>query len=884
MSNKEKNDLKRNKGLLSGELYGTEVMYKTLFNNTPDIISLILFEDNRPTNFIDVNKTCIERMGYTPEEFSKLTVEDVMNPDALSDIQDKVTELLKDGKSYFESVLITKNGEEIPVETSNSLFEMDGKDVVLSISRDLSERKSAEKALKEMEKIYHLISENTSDVIWIQDIQSHSLTYVSPSIYNLVGYSAEEILNKSLKTFMDPEAFQFVVKRTLERINALESGDESARVQTDLMDVRKKDGSKVPTEVVTTLLAENGKVTRVLGVTRDISERKKVEDALRESEEFNRSIVTASPDCIKVLDLDGNLLMMSEGGQRIMEVDDVSCILNTSLIDFYAEQFQPAARNAIKTAREGSTARFTAYCPTLKGTPKWWDIIVTPILDANGKPEKLSAVSRDITQRKLDEEKLRWNEDRLMMGMDMADMVYWEYETEKDLFTFDDQFYALYGTSAEEEGGNMISGQEYIERFVDPSGYEIMDKEFAKTFEADDPDFISTPQHWMIRADGERRFLQVRFKIMFDEMGNKIGTRGVNQDITELKIAEDKLKLNQDLLLMSMDMANLVKWEYDIKTDRFTFDDHFYALYGTNAQEQGGYEMTSVEYINLFVPAEEKEFVEKESAKILEIDDHDIISTIQHWIVRGDGQRRFISLRVKPIYDENNKKIGNRGVTQDITELKKTEEKLRQLLEDKDMLIKEIHHRVKNNLMIISSLLNLQSNYLKDRESIEIFRESQNRAKSMALIHERLYQSEDLKSIGFKEYITTLANDLYRNYVEDPGRVELQLDIQDLDVDIDHAIPLGLILNELITNSMKYGFPGDKEGKVFVKFSKEGDEYVLRAGDDGIGFPRDVDFKNTNTLGMQLVNGLSQQVDGDLELNTDNGTEFSIRFKEKKIG
>ena len=216
--------------------------------------------------------------------------------------------------------------------------------------------------------------------------------------------------------------------------------------------------------------------------------------------------------------------------------------------------------------------------------------------------------------------------------------------------------------------------------------------------------------------------------------------------------------------------------------------------------------------------------------------------------------------------------------------MKNAEDSLNQSLKDKDMLIKEIHHRVKNNLMIISSLLNLQSNYLKDKESIEILRESQNRAKSMALIHERLYQSEDLKSIGFKEYITTLANDLYRNYVEDPERVELQLDISDLDIDIDHAIPLGLILNELITNSMKYGFPDDRSGKVFVKFCKEDDEYVLRVGDDGIGFPSDVDFKNTNTLGMQLVNGLSQQVDGDIELNTDNGTEFIIRFKEKMIG
>lgn len=470
-----------------------------------------------------------------------------------------------------------------------------------------------------------------------------------------------------------------------------------------------------------------------------------------------------------------------------------------------------------------------------------------------------------------------------MMGMDMANMVYWEYNTEQDLFTFDDQFYALYGTTAEEEGGNKISGQEYVQRFVDPSAYELMENEFAKTFEVDDPNFLSKTHHWMIRADGERRFIQVRFKIMFDEKGNKIGTRGVNQDITELKMAQDQLELNQDLLLMSMDMAKLVKWEYNIEKDLFTLDDHFYTLYGTNAEEQGGYQMPFMEYVKRFVPEEEKKSLANKFVKILKSDDPDITTTIQHWIIRGYRERKYIELRIKAIYDENNEKIGTRGVTQDITELKKTEEKLRQLLEDKDMLIKEIHHRVKNNLMIISSLLNLQSSNLKDQESKDLFQVSQNRTKTMALIHERLYQSDDLKRIGFKEYITTLSKDLYKNYVNDPNRVGLQLVVEDVDFDVDQAIPLGLILNEIITNSMKYGFPGDLKGKVFIDLSKKGKTYTLRVGDDGVGLPEDLDIEKTDSLGMQLITNLISQIDGEFELKRENGTEFIIKFMEKEI-
>ncbi|NMO08268.1 sensor histidine kinase [Methanobacterium subterraneum] len=222
----------------------------------------------------------------------------------------------------------------------------------------------------------------------------------------------------------------------------------------------------------------------------------------------------------------------------------------------------------------------------------------------------------------------------------------------------------------------------------------------------------------------------------------------------------------------------------------------------------------------------------------------------------------------------------NNELTNAQRELTKKNIQLTKLNQQKEMLIKEVHHRVKNNLMIISSLLNLQSNYLKDEESKEIFKESQNRAKSMALIHERLYRSADLKNIDFKEYITTLANDLYRTYVKDPSRVALELNIQDVNIDINAAIPLGLILNELITNSMKHAFPNGKDGAVSISFGKNDDEFILKVSDDGIGFPSDLDYTKTNSLGMQLVNSLTNQINGKIELDKDHGTKFTITFKE----
>ncbi len=226
----------------------------------------------------------------------------------------------------------------------------------------------------------------------------------------------------------------------------------------------------------------------------------------------------------------------------------------------------------------------------------------------------------------------------------------------------------------------------------------------------------------------------------------------------------------------------------------------------------------------------------------------------------------------------------------ELAELRRSRNQLEKALKEKEMLLKEIHHRVKNNLMIISNLLELQSHYIKDKTDFDFFRESQNRANSMALIHERLYQSTDLKRIDFGNYIRTLAVDLFDVYTVAPNQIKLSIDVEDIMLDIDTAIPLGLILNELLTNSLKYAFPmtvsdelANEIRNITVKFNKINDKFVLIVKDNGIGFPQDLDYKNTNTLGLELVNRITKQIDGIIELDTSNGTEFKITFKELEI-
>jgi two-component sensor histidine kinase len=218
-------------------------------------------------------------------------------------------------------------------------------------------------------------------------------------------------------------------------------------------------------------------------------------------------------------------------------------------------------------------------------------------------------------------------------------------------------------------------------------------------------------------------------------------------------------------------------------------------------------------------------------------------------------------------------------ILRDVTARKVADQKIRDSLKEKEVLLKEIHHRVKNNLQIIHSLLNMQSRRSKDPRILDALRESQNRVRTMALIHERLYRSTDLSEIDFKEYISRLVGELYLSFGVNADQLRLELELQPVRLGIDIAIPCGLIVNELVSNSLKHGFPGGRRGRLKLSLVAVEDGTVrLAIGDDGAGLPADLDFRKTETLGLQLVCTLVDQLGGTIGLDRAGGTEFLIVF------
>jgi PAS domain S-box-containing protein len=224
------------------------------------------------------------------------------------------------------------------------------------------------------------------------------------------------------------------------------------------------------------------------------------------------------------------------------------------------------------------------------------------------------------------------------------------------------------------------------------------------------------------------------------------------------------------------------------------------------------------------------------------------------------------------------------AIFDNITERKLAEEEIRASLKEKEVLLQEVHHRVKNNMQLISSLFSLQSRRIKDKQAFEILKSSQNRIRSMGLIHEKLYKTKDFARVDFNEYVRSLTNHLFSSYGINKEAIKLNTNIKDVFLDINTAIPCGLIINELVSNSMKYGFPDGKKGEIKIAVLPLNKNKVeLIVSDNGVGLPEEVEFRNTESLGLHLVTILVDgQLHGDIKLERDGGTSFHIRFKVKK--
>jgi two-component sensor histidine kinase/HAMP domain-containing protein len=247
-----------------------------------------------------------------------------------------------------------------------------------------------------------------------------------------------------------------------------------------------------------------------------------------------------------------------------------------------------------------------------------------------------------------------------------------------------------------------------------------------------------------------------------------------------------------------------------------------------------------------------------------------------------DGTIRHGLGNVNPLWDEQGKTRGAIGAFIDVTERKEAEEKIKASLEEKEILLREIHHRTRNNMQVICSLLSLQTAHIQDERLLPIFHETKNRIRAMTLVHEKIYMSPSLVTLDLADYIKDLVGYLLEDYQVDGRKIAMHLNLESFSASLETAIPLGLILNEFITNALQHAFPGEQVGEIGISLHKCADgELELTIVDNGIGLPPEIDFKNAGSLGFKLVNALANnQLQGKLLLHLNQGTKFHLKFPE----
>lgn len=348
----------------------------------------------------------------------------------------------------------------------------------------------------------------------------------------------------------------------------------------------------------------------------------------------------------------------------------------------------------------------------------------------------------------------------------------------------------------------------------------------------------------------------------------------VEERTAELVTVNQSLRETQQRQKALLDNIPDMAWLKDSDCNYIAVNEPFGQACGFKAEE-----LTGKSDFDVF----SKAVAERSRAEDIEIMNSRSPKRVEQRMTDADGNVRWLETIRTPIIDEHREVIGTTGVARDITRRKRFERHIKQSLKEKESLLQEVHHRVKNNLQIISSLLGLQAASIEDQRAVEILKDSQSRIRSMAFLHEKLYASRDLAKVDFSEYIRDLTAAALGSYSELAARISLHLDIDEVHLGVGTALPCGLVINELISNCVKHGFPNGRRGNIQVKLRQSPSEtYVLTVVDDGVGLPKELDYRNSKSLGLRLVKNLTElQLCGTLTVRTGKGTEVQIAFQDR---
>jgi PAS domain S-box-containing protein len=472
-------------------------------------------------------------------------------------------------------------------------------------------------------------------------------------------------------------------------------------------------------------------------------------------------------------------------------------------------------------------------------------------------------LAADVSERRQAEDALRASEERLQVALEAGHMGAWEWNVLTRDVTWSKNIESIHGLRPGAFSGTFES---YLSG-IHPEDREFVRQSIARTIEQGEENDI---EYRIVWPDGTIHWVEGRGKLFWNETGQAVRTSGVCMDITARRCAQELARERERQLQAILDGAPAVIYVKDMQGRYITVNrQHENLFHRTRDQVQGktDHEIFPKTIADAFCANDQEVLRIGAPLESEEIAPHE------------DGLHTYISLKF-PLFDAEGVPYALCGISTDITERKRAEERTREAMRT-EVLLREIHHRVKNNLQVVSSMLSLQSGYIRDEQSLAIITESQHRIGAIALIHEKLYRSSNLERIDLSEYLGDLCTHLFHSYGADTRAVALKMNVENVALGLDTALPCGLIVNELVSNSLKHAFPDGRQGEIQIDMRSFDGRFVLTVSDNGIGFPKSLDFRQTESLGLQLVNWLTRQLEGSVELDDQwNGTRFRFEFSE----
>jgi PAS domain S-box-containing protein len=887
-------------------LHKNEERMRAIVEGTPH---LFFYTQDADANTTYVSPTVEHITGHKPEIWLKRKDWFITDAAINRTAREKTHAHLR-GEFFEEPVLLEirhASGHPILLEAYEYPVTRNGKIVGLQgVTHDISERMHTEEKLRESEERLRDILFSMVD--WVWEVDGNGVyTYSSDKGQEFFGASRGDIIGKT--------PFDFMPADEAKRVGAIFS-----EIIANKLPIKELENWNIGRngEMICLLtngvpiLDKKGNLKGYRGVDKDISERKraekltetlyKISQAVYDTDNLNelfthvhRALANIIPTAnlfIALLSDDGRALTFpyfidekDSGDNRPIATDDRQSLtveVLTAKKSLLLDEAELLDRYASGRNRVWGTAPRCWLGVPLMIREKIIGVMVVQDYDTAGAygrkdvallestagqiavaiDRKRAESQREAALKALRESEERFHSlfDNMNEGVALHDLV---FENGKPanyrIINVNDRFLKILGLSGQHVIGKLASEAygtataPYLDEYV---GVAVSKK--AVSFETY---FASLDKHFAISAAPWR----------------ESGFATIFTDITERKQAEETLRTSEAQQSNALQMTKAGHWEYDVVHDVFTFNDNFYRIFRTTAAAVGGYQMSSEHYARKFCHPDDMAMVGDETRKAIEATDPNYSRQIEHRILYADGQVGYIIVRFFIIKDPQGRTVKTYGVNQDISERKWAEMEITRQLAEKEILLREVHHRIKNNIAAVSGLLSLHLKSVSNPEAVAVLQDAIGRVDSMGILYDKLLLSEGYHDIPVKGYVESLASAVVSLF-PDRARIKLDLHIADFHLGSKKLFPLGIIINELLTNKMKYAFSGRKRGAIRIDLALADNRAKLTIEDDGNTLPPGFDVKEAKGFGLMLVKMLSQQLGGNFTMEKDAGTRCKLEF------